>query len=103
GFYFGVWFARSLMPSFRADFSVAHEHAADHRIGTDGVAAALGELQRAAHEDFMIHAGDCMRDAMSSWDAKHALSEVEGTAKDPVALAIGILRFAQDDKSCYGT
>ena len=52
-----VRFAGAVMPSLGDHVSVAHDDAADHRIRADGVAAARGELEGAAHEVF--HAGDC--------------------------------------------
>ena len=48
--------ARSCHPS-AIDDAVAHDHAADHRIGADGVAALLRELESAPHELLVGHCG----------------------------------------------
>ena len=48
---------RTLMPPLGNDLAVADNDASNHRIRADRVAAALRELERAAHEAFVVHAG----------------------------------------------
>ena len=46
---------RALMPPLGNDLAVADNDASNHRIRADRVAAALRELERAAHEAFIVH------------------------------------------------
>ena len=51
---------RTLMPPLGNDLAVADNDASNHRIRADRVAAALRELERPAHEAFVVHDVDCM-------------------------------------------
>ena len=58
---FRMRLARALMPPLGNDLAVADDHRSNHRIGTHRVAAALRELERPAHEAFVVHDVDCMQ------------------------------------------
>jgi hypothetical protein len=45
----GVRLPRSMMESLADDSAAAHQNSSDHRIGRDGISAALGKTERAIH------------------------------------------------------
>ena len=47
---FRMWLTGFAMPALAHDFTIAHQHTADARIGISGVQAQLRELQRPSHQ-----------------------------------------------------
>ena len=77
GMHFRMGLAGALVPALAQHRTVAHDDAADARVGRGGEQAALGQLQRAGHEG-IVGGGEGVVEHGGAAAARHALETRRG-------------------------